>query len=115
MSREVAARLGTGEALHMDASSLRLGVVLRRGRREFLELQLQLIEQPLGALGARPEQLPLHLRNQELQMLDQCLGARELGARFDQRGLECIGVVGKRIGCRRHWTTESQKPLIRRH
>jgi hypothetical protein len=33
MSREVAAcRLGAGEALHMDASSLRLGIVLRRGR-----------------------------------------------------------------------------------
>ena len=32
MSREVAARFGAGEALHVDASSLRLGVVLRRGR-----------------------------------------------------------------------------------
>jgi hypothetical protein len=109
-----ARRLGAGEALHLDAGSFHLGSILGRCSGQFLELQLHLIEQALGALGARAEQLALHLRDQELQMFDQCLGAGELGARLDQRGLERIGVIGKRIGYRRHATTESQDLPIRR-
>ena len=92
---------------------LGLGLILARRRGQFLELQFQLIEQALAALGARAEQLALHLGDHQLQVLDQRLGAGELGARLDQRRLQRIVVVGKMISCRRHKSIRSQSPLIR--
>jgi hypothetical protein len=38
VSGEVAARLGAREALHIDTSSVRLGIVFGRNRRQFLKL-----------------------------------------------------------------------------
>jgi len=61
-----------------------------------------LIDKSLTALGARPEHLALHLRDHQLQVLDQRLGAGELGACFDQRRLERIFVVRKMISRRPH-------------
>jgi hypothetical protein len=55
------------------------------GRRHFLELQFQLIDEPLTALGARAVLLAPHLRDHQLQMVDQRLRAHELGLRLDQR------------------------------
>ena len=78
---------------------------------QFLELQLQLVEEALAALRARPKHVALHLGDHQLQVLDHRFGARELGARFDQRCLQRIFVIGKRIGCRRHacdWITFSR-------
>ena len=106
--------LAPREALHLDARHLGLRLILSRSRGQLLELQFQLIDEPLAALGARTEHLALHLRDHQLQVLDQRLGAHELGARFDQRRLQRIGVVGKMIRCRRHRVTESQSRAIRR-
>ncbi len=69
-------RLAPREALHLDARRLGLRLILSRSRGELLELQFQLIDEPLAALGARTEHLALHLRDHQLQMLDQRLGAR---------------------------------------
>ena len=95
------------EARNLDARRLGLRPILSRRRGQFLELQLHLLDQPLAALRARPEHLPLHLGDHQLQVLDQRLGAHELGARFDQRRLQRVGIFGKGIWCRRHATTES--------
>ena len=99
---EIAARLVPREALHRNAGSFRLGLIRAGRRRQFLELQFELIDQALAALGAWPEQLALHLGDQKLQVLDQSFGAGEFGARLDQRSLQRIVVVGKRISCRCH-------------
>ncbi len=90
-------RLAPREALNLDLRRLGLDGILCGRRGQFLELQFQLIDQPLTALGARPEHLALHLGDHQLQVLDQRLSARELGARLDQRRLQCILVVGKMI------------------
>jgi hypothetical protein len=102
VSGEVPARPGPREALHRDAGRLGLGRILAGRRGQFLQLQLQLIEQSLAALGARAEQLALHLGDHQLQVLDQSLGAGELGTRLDQRSLQLIVIVRNMIGCRRH-------------
>jgi hypothetical protein len=44
-----------------------------------------------------PEHLALHLRDHQLQVLDQRLSAGERGAHFDQYRLERIYVVGELI------------------
>src|SRR4051812_37135811 len=75
---------------------------------QFVELQLQLVEQSLAALRAWPEVLALHLRNRELELLDQRLRAGELRARLDQRCLERFHVIGERIRRARHTRMESQ-------
>ena len=95
------------EGLHLDALRFGLGVILPGGRSQLLELQFQLIDEPLAALGARSEHRALHLGDHQLQVLDQRLGARELGACLDQRCLQRSSVLGKMIGCRRHTATES--------
>jgi hypothetical protein len=102
-----ARRLAPREAPHLDARRLGLRLVLCRGRGEFFELELHLLDQPLAALGARTKLLALHLGDHQLQVLDQRRRAHELGARLDQRRLQRLGVVGKGISCRRHATTES--------
>ena len=97
---EVAARLrAPHELLHRHTGGL--GFILARRRGQFFELKFELIDQPLAALGARTEQLALHLGDQQLQVLDQSLGAGEFGARLDQRGLQRIVVVGDMVsrGC----------------
>jgi hypothetical protein len=76
------------EALHRNARRFDLGLILGRSCGKLLELQFQLIDEPLAALGARAEHLALHLRDYQLQMLDQRLGTGELGARLQQRRLE---------------------------
>ncbi len=113
VSGEVPARPGPREALHRDAGRLGLGRILAGRRGQFLQLQLQLIEQSLAALGARAEQLAFHLGDQQLQVLDQSLGAGQFGARLDQCSLQRILVVGKMISCRRHNASRSQSPMIR--
>ena len=67
-----------------------------------LELQFELIDQALAALGAWPEQLALHLGDQKLQVLDQGFGAGQPRARLDQCSFQRIVVVRKRISCRCH-------------
>jgi hypothetical protein len=75
------------EALHLDARRPGLRLILARRRSQLLKLQLELIEQTLAALRAWTKNLPLHLGDHQLQMLDQRLCADELGARLDQCGL----------------------------
>src|SRR5262249_39801783 len=71
------------------------------------------IEEPLAALGARAEHLALHLGDHQLKVLDHRLGAGQLGARLDQRCLERILVVGKKIGSCGHAQHCSTIALIR--
>ena len=71
-----------------------------------------MIDEPLAALGARTKHLALHLRDHQLQMLDQRLGAHELGARLDQRRLQRGYVVGKMIGALDHARDISTIALI---
>jgi hypothetical protein len=97
-----ARRLAPREASDLGAGRLGLGRVLPRRRGQFLELQLHLIEKSLAALGARTKSLALHLGDHQLKMLDQRLGARELGARFNERRLQHIHVIGEFVRCRRH-------------
>ena len=89
------------EALHRSAG-LSLGLVFARRRGQFLKLQFELVEQALAALRARPEHRALHLLDQKPKMLDQRMGASQLGTRLDQLRLERVEVVGDWIGCRRH-------------
>ena len=93
-------RLAPREAANLNARCLGAGLVLSGSRRELLELQLQLIDKPLAALGARAEHRPLHLGDHQLQVLDHRLGAGQLGARLEQRRLQDLFVVGD--VCRRH-------------
>jgi hypothetical protein len=99
-------RLAPREALHLHPR--RLGLILPRSRGELLELQFQLIDHSLTALGARPEHLALELGDHQLQVLDQGLRAGELGACLDQCRPQRIHVVGELVRCRRHESTESQ-------
>jgi hypothetical protein len=94
MIGKVASRLAPREALHMDACRLGPGGILARCRGQLLELQFQLIDQTLAALGARAEHLALHLGDHQLQVLDQSLGSGELGAGLNQRRLERLDLVG---------------------
>ena len=113
--RKIAARLASREALYWNAGGLGLGLIRACRRRQFLELQFELIDQALAALGARAEQLALHLRDHQLKVFDQRLGAGQFGARFDQRCFQRILVVGKMmISCRCHEASASQIRLIRR-
>jgi hypothetical protein len=90
-------RLAPREAPHFDACRFGLGLVLSRCRGQLLELQLQLIDEPLAALGTRTELLALHLRDHQLQVINQSLRTHQLGARLDQRRLQRISAVGKVI------------------
>jgi hypothetical protein len=56
-----------------------------------------LIENALGALGARAKLIAPHLGDDELQVRDHRSGSRKLSARFHQRRSEPIVVFGKRI------------------
>jgi len=102
MVGKIATRLGPREALRRYAGRLARGLSLARRSRQFFELQFELIDQALTAFGARTEQLALHLGDQELQVLDQGLGAGQLGAGLDQRSLQRIVIVGNMISCRCH-------------
>ncbi|SEF12761.1 hypothetical protein SAMN05444161_8822 [Rhizobiales bacterium GAS191] len=57
-------RLAPRKAFNLDARRFGLGVILPGGRGQLLELQFQLIDKPLAALGARPEHRSLHLVDQ---------------------------------------------------
>ena len=87
---------------NLDHRCCGLGRRLTACRGEFLKLQFQLIEEPLALLGARTKHLTLHLGDHQLKVLDQSLGAAELGARLNQRRLEGILVVGEMIGSCNH-------------
>ena len=89
------------EAFNPNTVRLRSRPLLRRRRRQLLELQLQLVEQTLAALGARPVKLAPKLGDQQLLMRDQRLGARQFGACLNQRHLQCIRIV-KVIGALAH-------------
>jgi hypothetical protein len=78
-----------------------------------LAVTIKLINQALAALGARTEQLALHLGDQKLLMLDQGLDAGEFSARLDQRGLQRIVAVGDMVSRGCHIVIRSQSPLIR--
>ena len=92
-------RLVPREALHLDARRLGLGLILCGRRGKLLELQFQLVDESLAALGARTEYLTLQLGDHQLQVLDQRLRANELGARLDQRRLQLSRVLWKMIRC----------------
>jgi len=118
------------------AHSLRFGrgifgrqFVLGGRRHEFLELQFQLVDQPLRALAARPVLLALQLSDQQLQVRDQSLGTRQLRLRigcfrfsldprraFGQQRRMGAGEV-RRQGKRRqrHAAIESDFPTISTH
>src|ERR1700756_4641275 len=86
------------EALHLhNARRPGLRLILSRRRDQLFQLQFQLIKEPLAALGAWPEHLPLHLVDHQLQVFDQSLRAGKLSARLDQCRLERSGIVGKGI------------------
>jgi hypothetical protein len=106
-------RLAPREALHLDVCRLRLRLIFPRRRGQLFELQFQLIDEPLAALGARTEYLPLHLGDHQLQVLDQRFRAHELGARLDQGRLQCSRVLGKMIRCASHDCNCSTITLIR--
>src|SRR5437899_2605643 len=76
-------RLALRKATNLDARCLQLGGVLAEPRSEFLKLQFHLLDEPLAALGARPEHLALHLGDHQLKMRDHRLGAGQPGARLD--------------------------------
>jgi hypothetical protein len=59
-------RLAPREALHLDVRRLRLRLILSRCRGQPLELQFQLIDEPLAAFRARTEHLALHLGDHQL-------------------------------------------------
>lgn len=108
------------KTLHLDARRLGLRLILARGRRQLLKLQFQLIDEPLAALGARSEHLALHLGDHQLKVLDEGVGAGELGVRFgelgmrfDERRLERIHVVGELFRCRRHERNCTTNNVIR--
>jgi hypothetical protein len=101
------------EATHLDARRLGLGLILCSGRGQFLELQFQLIDEPLAARRTRTEHLALHLRDHQLQVLDQRMGTSELGARLDQSRLQRGHVVGKLFGALSHARDTSTIALIR--
>ncbi len=86
----------------MDPRRLGLRLILSRRRGQLLELQFQLVDESLAALGARTKHFALHLRDHQLQVLDQRLGAHQLGARLDQRRLKRGRVLGKMIRCPSH-------------
>ena len=58
------------EALHLDACRLGLRLIPSAARGQFLQLQFQLIDEPLAALGARAEHLALYLYDHQLRVLD---------------------------------------------
>ena len=103
----------SSEAMHLDPRRLSLLLILPGSRTELLELQFQLIDEPLAALGARTKHLPLHLGDHQLQVLDQCLGTNELGARLDQCRPQRKGVVGQMISALDHARDSSTIALIR--
>jgi hypothetical protein len=114
IGRKVAPRRrATLEAPYLDGLRLGFRRVLSGSRSQLLELQFQLIDEPLAALGARTEPLALHLGDHQLQVLDQRLRAGELGARLDQRRLQRVGVIGKVIGSPGHDCDASIITLIR--
>ena len=83
-------RLAPGEA--SDRALARIGRrilggsgVLGGARFQFLELQLQLVEQPAPLLRRRPEPFALQLGDQQLQMRDHGFGARCPRLGFDAR------------------------------
>ncbi len=103
-------RLAPGEA--SDRALARIGRrvlggsgVLGGARFQFLELQLQLVEQPAPVLRRRPEPLALQLGDQELQMRHHGFGAgctrlgldpgRTLG---EERRFQRRDVVGNGLG-----------------
>ncbi len=106
-------RLPPREALHLHARRFGLGLILSGRRGQLFELQFQLINDPLAALGARTKLLALHLGDHQLQVFDQRLRAREFGARLDQRCLQRIGVVGKVMISPGHGCDISTITLIR--
>jgi len=75
--------------------------------REFFELELHLLDQPLAALGARPNFLALHLGDPNCRCSISAVAPTSLAARLDQRAFSASVIVGKGISCRRHATTES--------
>jgi hypothetical protein len=109
-------RLATGEAAHhrvvlggFGGRDLGGDLVLRRRRLELFQLQLQLVEDLAAALGRWPEAVPLHLGDDQLQMLDHRLGARGAGfchlagrALGGQRRLQGFDVVGEYLEACRH-------------
>ena len=101
-------RLGAHERTHGRLVRCRMGggrFVLGCGGLEFLELHLQLVEQLAAALGGGAEAVTLHLGDQQLQMRDHRLGTRGAGLELtprgtlgEQRRLQRVDVVGKRVG-----------------
>ncbi|PON41812.1 hypothetical protein PanWU01x14_286580 [Parasponia andersonii] len=71
---------GEGPHRQIGFGSYCLGghLVLGHGHHQFLELQCQLIDQPCCSFRAQPMLLALQLPNQQLQLHDQRLGARQL-------------------------------------
>jgi hypothetical protein len=76
------------------------------------ELQFQLIDEPLAALGARTELLALHLRDYQLQMRDQRLRTRELGARLDLY-LQCRHIRPRSLGSGATTTSANPAAAVR--
>ena len=93
--------------------------ILGRGRFEFLELHLQLVEQLAATFRRGAEPIALHLGDQQLQMRNHRLRTRgaglELAARRtlgEQRRLERVDVIGKRVGGGVHVTNESHSLVV---
>ncbi|MCP1838578.1 hypothetical protein ACVIHI_000057 [Bradyrhizobium sp. USDA 4524] len=73
-------REGT-DVLRLRRRRLSGKLILARRGYEFLELQLQLLEQPCRALGSLPVQFALELLDPQLKMCDQRFVVRQLRPR----------------------------------
>jgi len=75
------------DVLRPRCGGLRGKLILARRGDEFFELQLQLLEQPCGALGALPVQFAFELLDPQLEMRDQRLVVRQLRPRTGSQRL----------------------------
>jgi hypothetical protein len=113
-------RLGTGERTHRRVAGCGGGdFVLSRRCLEFLELHLQLVEQLATTFRRGAEPIALHLGNQQLQMRNHRLDIGRAGLELlpcrafgQQRRLQRVDVIRKRLGCTAHKPSESHSPVV---
>ena len=109
-------RSGPGSGAPGTADRFRLsGLVLRAVCLQFLELQLELVEQAAAALRGRAEPVALQPGDHQLEVGDHRLGTRgpRLGlvpgrALGHQRGAQRVDVVGQRLGVGHHPRIQSR-------
>jgi transposase InsO family protein len=86
----------------MHASRLGLRLILSSFRRQLLELQFQLIDEPLAAFRARAEHLALHLGDHSCRCSISASASRSLARVSIRRRFQNSSVIGKRIDALDH-------------